>query len=284
MIRLHSIIVFGAPALLAAAGFTFAQAPINATDSATQPSPGHVIFLQQFRFYSLDLDEGRRDRRGEIDDAVLFSTLNIGLRSDWSLSLRLPAVFRDREFDRSNRIDRNEGIGDLTALAKWRIYQNDSAALDTTRISLIGGAQIRTGDSPFTTDGYNPVLGLAYTQIAGRHGFNGALQWTFTTGGSEEPILAGESTADLFRYDLAYLFRLSPKQYTAETHGAFYAVCELNGFYETNGDNELFLSPGLMYEAKSWTAELSVQLPAWHHIEHRAEVEYALIAGVRFSW
>jgi len=39
-----------------------------------------------------------------------------------------------------------------------------------------------------------------------------------------------------------------------------------------------------MYEAKTWTLELSVQLAAWQDIDHRAELEYALIAGVRFSW
>jgi len=270
--------------LLCASGLTLAQEPINAADSATQPSPGHVIFKEQFRFYSLDLDEGRHDRRGEIDDAVFFSTLNIGLRSDWALSLRFPTVFRDREFDQSGRTEREEGIGDLTALAKWRIYQNDTGPLDSARLSLIGGAEIRTGDSPFTTDAYNPVFGVAYTKIVGRHGFNGSLQWTLTTDGNDEPIYAGESTADLFRYDLAYLFRLSPRTYTAETRGALYAVCEINDLYETNGDNELFLSPGIMYEARTWTAELSVQLPTWQEIDHRAETDLAVVAGVRFSW
>jgi len=265
-------------------GFAHAQEPINAAESATQPSPGHVILKEQFRFHRLDLHGEQRDRNGDMNEAVLFSTLNIGLRSDWSMSLRFPAAFREREFDATDQTDREEGIGDLTALAKWRFYQNDTGPLDTTRASLFGGAEIRSGDSPFTSDGYNPVLGLACTKIAGRHGFNGSLQWTFTTGGNQEPILAGESTADLFRYDLAYLFRLSPKAYTAETHGALYAVCELNGFYETNGDNELFVAPGLMYEAKTWTAELSVQLPTWQDVEHRADVEFALVAGVRFSW
>lgn len=128
------------------------------------------------------------------------------------------------------------------------------------------------------------MIGFAYTQVAGRHGLNGSLQWTFTTAGNDEPIFAGEDTADLGRYDLAYLFRLSPEQYSVDTTGALYAVCELNGFYETNGDNELFLSPGLMYEARTWTAELSIQVPVWQEIEHRADARYALIAGLRFSW
>jgi hypothetical protein len=270
--------------LTVAAPPSFGQEPINAADSATQPSPGHVIFKEQFRFYQLDLDEGSLDRRGDLNEAVFSTTINLGLTSDVALSFRMPVNLRDREFDLGGFSEKDEGFGDLTALAKWRVYRKDSGALDTARLSLIGGAQIRTGDTPFTTDAYNPILGLAYTQIAGRHGLNGSLQWTLTTDGNDEPIFAGESTADLLRYDLAYLFRLSPRQYTAETHGALYLVAELNGLYETNGDNELFLSPGIMYEAKTWTAELSVQLPTWQEIDHRAETDFAVIAGVRFSW
>lgn len=261
-----------------------AQEPINAEDSATQPSPGHVIYKEQFRFYSLDLDQGSRERKGEIREYALFTTLNVGLAADAALSFRVPVAFREREFSLRDNFDHEAGVGDATVLAKWRVFRNDTGPLDSARLSLIGGADIRTGDTPFTSDAYNPILGLAYTQIIGRHGFNGALQWTFTTDGNDEPIFAGESTADVGRYDLAYLFRLSPEQYAADTPGALYAVCELNGLYETNGDNELFVAPGLMYEAKTWTAELSVQVPVWQRIEHRAEVDYALIAGIRFSW
>lgn len=271
-------------AIAVAGPISFAQEPINAADSATQPSPGHVIFKEQFRFYRLDLKEGPGDRRGDIQDAVFSTTVNVGLTSDVSLSFRMPVNLRDRDFDLGGITERAEGIGDLTALAKWRVYRKDSGALDTARFSLVGGAQIRTGDSPFTTDAYNPILGLAYTQITGRHGLNGSLQWTFTTDGNDEPIFAGESTADLLRYDLAYLFRLSPKQYTADTQAALYGVLELNGLYETNGDNELFIAPGIMYEAKTWTAELSLQLPAWQEIDLRAETDYAVNVGLRFSW
>jgi hypothetical protein len=284
MRRLLLAIAVGATTLMVMIRESQGQEPVNAADSATQPSPGHVIFKEQFRFYRMEMDNGSRDRQGDIEDFVLFSTLNIGLQPDVALGLRLPVILRSRDFDGPHGTDRDEGIGDLTALVKWRVYRNDTGPLDSARLSLVGGAEIRTGDSPFTTDAYNPVLGLAYTQIVGRHGFNGSLQWTLTTDGNEEPIYAGESTADLLRADLAYLYRLSPKQYTAETHGALYAVLEFNGLYETNSDYEVFVAPGLMYEAKTWTVELSAQIPIAQEIEERAETEYAVITGVRFSW
>lgn len=260
-----------------------AQESTNAVDSATQPSPGYVVFKEMFHYYDLDLDNTTRRKRSDINDAMFMTMVNVGVATDWSLSFRLPTILRRREYDWGGRVDREEGIGDFTALAKWRVYKNDSGTVDTARLALIGGMQVRTGDAPFTSDAYNPILGLAYTQIAGRHGVNAALEWTFTTGGNDEPIYAGESKADLLRYDLAYLYRLTPKEYDAETVGALYLELEANGYYETNGDNELLLSPGLMYEARTWAAELSVQIPTWQEVDHRAEVNYAIVAGIRLS-
>lgn len=277
-------LAWGLAWLLCTASAT-AQEPVNAADAATAPSPGHAVLREQFRFYSLSLREGPRSRRGEIGDAMVMSMLNVGIARDWSLSLRTPVVFRDRDFDRRVVDDGNDaGVGDLMLLAKYRVWRRDTGPIDTARLSLIAGADIRSGDSPFTSDGYDPIVGVAYTQVAGRHGANASLQYTFTTGGNAEPIFAGEGTADLLRYDLAYLYRLWPAQYTEDTHGAFYGVLELNGLYETNGDHELFLAPGLMYEANWWTLELSVQLPVWKEVRHRAETEFAVIVGIRLSF
>lgn len=260
-----------------------AQEPINA-DSATQPSPGHVIIKEQFRFMSLDADSGPRNRRGQTRDYMLQNSIAAGLTPDLSLIVRTPLIARRQSFDRSDRVDREQGIGDVTTLLKWRFYREDHGPLDTTRIALLGGAEVRTGDHPFTNDAYNPVLGLAATKIAGRHGLNGNLQWTFTTDGVADPTYPGMNDADLFRYNGAYLYRLWPAEFDEETSaGAWYAVAELNGVYETNGDNELLLSPGLMYEAATWTLELSVQLPAWRDVGSRPETEYALVVGLRFS-
>lgn len=277
-----ALLVVGA-VFASVASSALAQEPINAFDSATAPSPGHVIIKEQFRYYDMRLDTGPTRERSELSDAALLTTANIGLTRDFSLSFRAPAVFRDRTYDLGDRTDREGGVGDVTALVKWRVVQEDLGTLDTIRLSVIGGARIRTGDSPFTSDSYDPVLGLAYTQISGRHGVNAAAAWTFTTNGNDEPIFAGESTADVLRYDLAYLYRLYPESYSESTPGALYGVFEINGTYETNGDNELMISPGLMFEAPTWTVELSVQLPAWTDIDHRAEERYAIIAGVRFS-
>lgn len=282
-IRRSGSLWFGLPLLVALTAPVFAQEPINA-DAAPMPSPGHVTVREQFRFVRLSLDEGPRDRQSDIDDFQMRTTVNVGLVRDVSLSLRNSVIFRDQSFDRTSRDDREQGVGDVTLLAKWRVWRRDSGPVDTARLALLGGADIRSGDAPFTSDAYNPIVGAAYTQISGRHGFNAALSYTFTTDGAADATYAGMSTADVLRYDAAYLYRLAPSAWSADTKGAWYGMVELNGVYETNGDNEILLSPGLMYEAVTWALELSVQLPVWQDIGFRAETDYTFVIGLRYSF
>lgn len=275
---------------LASAVFAFlwtlpaaAQEPPNAI-SATSPSPGHFIFKEQVRYTSFRLDEGRFDRRREIDDVQLRTTLSFGLTPDWSLSLTAPVIFRDERYNFGDRGGRDAGVADLQLLAKWRFWKEDSTALNTKRLALVTGLEMRTGDNPFTGDSYDPILGLAYTQITGRHGLNAAALWTFTTGGVRDAVLPAMSTADLLTADLAYSYRLWPAEYTADTPGALYAIAELNGLYETNGDAQLFVSPAVMWEATQWVLSLSVQVPVWQDLSNRPETDYVLGVELRFSF
>ena len=55
----------------------------------------------------------------------------------------------------------------------------------------------------------------------------------------------------------------------------------MNGAYETNGDNEVLISPGILYEAVSWAFEASVQLPLARDLDHRPETDFSVLFGVR---
>ena len=44
---------------------------------------------------------------------------------------------------------------------------------------------------------------------------------------------------------------------------------------------ELFLAPGIMYEAQGWALEASVQLPALQDLDHRPDNEFTVTVGVR---
>lgn len=268
-----------AVALAIPAATVMAQEPPNAYESATQPGPGTFIFKPQLRY--LYLDDAPSSPRSETHQLSFSNTLNFGIAPDLSASIRFPVEQRWQS-EGAFSGEESFGIGDLTTLLKWRVWRNDTSPLDTQRLAVFGGLEWPLGQSEFSSDSFAPIVGAAYTQVSGRHGINVSGAWKFTTDGDENPLVAGGGQADLLRYDAAYLFRLDPARYTAETKGAWFAVFELNGLYETNGDHEVFLSPGIMFEAQSWVLEFSVQLPAVQRLNHRPETDFVLGFGLRF--
>ena len=67
-------------------------------------------------------------------------------------------------------------------------------------------------------------------------------------------------------------------------HGVIFGSAELNGFYETNGDHELFVSPGVQYVTTRWILEATVQIPVWQDLKHRAERDFIVGIGFRVQF
>lgn len=272
-------------AAVAAAGLVFvsesaAQEAIQ-TDAATQPSVGMTVLRQQLRFTRLKNDPSPEQRR--IEEVEARTAISHGLTPDLSFTAALPLKYRRTEFLAEDRTETDWGVDDIPVMLKYRIFRRDTSPVDTLRISLMGGIEIPSYDRPFSSESWDPIVGAVLTTIRGRHGFNQAVQFKLNTGGHVEyPIGRGDGPANALRYDSAYLYRIDPAVYTPETVAATYAVLELNGLYETNGDNEILLSPGLLYEARNWAAEVSVQFPIVQDVENRPEVRYSVVAGVRF--
>lgn len=268
------------PLVLLLSSSAAAQEAIQ-TDAATQPSVGTFVLRQQFRFTALKNDpspDQRRLREGESRTSVSY-----GITPDLSVTAALPLRYRRTESLAAGQTDEDWGIDDIPLMFKYRVYRHDSSPVDTIRVSLMGGIEFPTFDEPFSSDSFDPIVGAVVTLIRGRHGFNQALQYKFNTGSHVEfPVGRGDGPSNALRYDSAYLYRLDPVEYTPETFAATYAVLELNGLYETSGDNEILLSPGLLYEARTWAAELSVQFPILQDVDRRPEVRYSIVAGVRF--
>jgi hypothetical protein len=245
--------------------------------AATQPGAGRFIVLDRVKFTYFGDDPTPADRNIKRWTNTL--TIGYGLAGDLAAFLEVPVV---RQFTTtSDGRDSATGVADLHAMLKWRVWQNDTGPLDTQRLSLMAGLDVPTYDRDFSSESFDPMLGVAYTQIQGRHGVNAALRYTFTTDGEDNPIMPGSSTADLLRYDASYLYRLIPERFGPQSPGAAYAMLELNGNYETNGDHELFISPGLMYEGRGWVVELSVQLPLYQELSRRPEADFAIVLGGR---
>jgi hypothetical protein len=265
-------------ALMVFAQTVHAQTPINAA-GAMQPSTGTgvVHVMPYYRRVDSDSSIGQESA----DEYIALTQIAYGVAKNVGLQFDIPMVYRDVHVGPGGGPDDELGVGDMTALLKWRICQNDFGPAETMRFSLIGGLQI-PGNSDYTmdaSDGVDPIIGCVFSTVNGRHGFNADALWEFYTGSDRD-----EGKSDSLRYDASYLFRLSPVAYTAETTGAWYLVAELNGYYDTNGDHEVFLSPGLMYEARSFTVDATIMIPVYQDLDHRAETDIIIGLGVRISF
>lgn len=271
-------------ALAAAAGMARrvnAQEAIN-TPAPTQPAAGNWVVREQFKL--MVYEDLVNDTEGTARDLTLLTIVQMGITGSLSGEISLPLTARQRSAGEPGRgaDDGSEGgLSDMTAGLKLRIWQHDSGAVDTMRLSVFGNLELPTGDDAFSSNSVDPTIGATFMAISGRHGFGQSLSWKFTTGETNEPLGPGESLADLLKVDSAYLFRLAPEEYGSELRAATYAVCELNGAFETNGDSQVFLSPGLLYEAPRFALEASVQIPVWQDVSERAESAIGVVLGLR---
>ena len=261
-----------------------AQEVIN-TPSATQPAPGVFTFQSQVRYERLV------DREGgfAVRQVVVPVRLTTGLTRDLAVSLTLPLISRSDErgvlagTGGSPEDASDYGPGDAELLFKYRVYRADTGPLDTTRVVLLAGAELPTGAGDLGSQSFDPIIGVALTSIKERHGFGAAVRAQFNTGSDTRSLTVGQNRADLLRYDLTYAYRLVPERFDVSTsHGSWYGVLELNGASETNGDHELVIAPGILYEGAFGALEFGLRLPAYSDIDHRAELDYGFVFGVRW--
>ena len=192
------------------------QESIN-TPAAVQTGEGRFVPRFQLRYTQFGADPDGESEGGH--DATISTSLEYGVLSNLSLVLEAPVTFRERDGSEGADEDRNCGLGEVTLLAKYRIWQNDFGAVNTARLGLFGGAELPTGSGEFSSESFDPILGAAFTLIYGRHGFNQALSWKFTTGDVDDPVYSGEALADELRFDSAYLFRLAPRPTVRRSKG-----------------------------------------------------------------
>lgn len=268
------------PALAAAMCVTAATAAhaqeAMYTQAATMPSTGNSVIRQQFHLY----ESGFNPETGSQSTRTFQSEtgLQLGLDVGWSLMIKALAEYG--RVDTGTDIDTDTDFTTFDVMAKYRFYMNNPGGVDTERAALLFGVRLDVEDSTNA----DPHIGVVYTRVMGLHGFNAELHYTHTTGGYQDTLdntLGGEGAADAFNYNFAYVYRVFPAVFTADSTGAWYATAEINGIYETNGDNEVRFSPGLMYEGRRWGFEIMAQLPLANDLDHRPEVDWGIGVGVR---
>ena len=162
-------------------------------------------------------------------------------------------------------------------MSKFRLFRDDFGPMNTQRFDLLAGIEFPTGKDEFTSDSTDPIIGGVYTYKEDLHAFSTDLLWKFNNG-------SGNDSEDELAYDFAFVYRLTPEVYTSEDTTAIFGSIELNGSYETNSDQEIFLSPGISYRKTHWAIEATVQIPIYQKLDNRMERDYVFGIGfkVRF--
>lgn len=250
------------------------------TQAATMPAKGNWILRSQVHFYRYGENPLTGEKRE--DKYELMNTINVGLARALSLMVDVPVGLSEKE-DASGDTSWDRGVEDIHVTFKYRVFMENTGGVDTTRIAILGGAGVTSGDDrDFASQSVNPHLGGVYTRVWGRHGFNQDLIYQFNTGGTREANLGGDGPDDALNFNTAYLYRIYPDRYTSESVGAWYVTAEINGLYETNGDVELRWAPGLMYEGRTFGFEVMAQLPLWNELDERPELDFGVGVGFRF--
>ncbi len=245
--------------------------------AAVQPGKG-VVVLRQY----LEVDHYTNP---DINQFSYESILGYGVTRNFTVMAHLPLVYRDfQDASAANAptSDGEVGVRDLKVMGQYRFWQSDTRGIGTQRAVVFAGLELPSGDDGFSSDSVDPYVGLAYTRIVGRHGFNIAGQYQWNNGSRDEPVTFGDLEADAVRLDTGYLYRLAPEAYTLETRSSWYLTTELLGRYETNGDAEVLFAPGVMYEAMTWAVGASVAFPVWQDLEERPELEASVLVELRF--
>ena len=286
---------FGLPAAAVAVAMVASLAtPARAqeatnTPAATQPAAGHIAVRQKLQYFDRDAAPGTG---ADPDGWTATTRLTLGLLRDLSLSLDVPVEFAVPARSPggggdggggggSGEPDRELGLADPALTLTWRPLQIDLNPLDSIRLAVFGGIEIPSMDAGFSSESWDPFVGVVFTTIRGRHGFNQSLSWAFNTSDQRLSNRAGDGPEDAFRHDTSYLYRLSPEAYGPETAAATYLTLELNGLHERNGDSEVLLGPGILYEARRFALEATLGFPVVQDVDHRAATDLRLTLGFR---
>jgi len=247
------------------------------TTAPTLPSKGQVVTRHLLTFTSYD------DGPVDGEDVTLANSVSLGLTGNLGIQFDLPYRFRDVEAVGAPPADVDaSGLLDADVSLKWRVWQDDFGPVDTARLALLGGVQVPTGADRFSSDSVDPFIGAAFMYIRGRHGLGVSGRWLFTTGDVDgAALLPGDTLADVLEADAAYLYRLAPSEYGDEFVASWYAMVEVRGLYETNGDAEAFIAPGILYEAPSFALEANIQVPIAQDLRSRPEREFIATVGLR---
>ena len=211
--------------------------------------------------------------------------LNFGIRPDLTLSVLIPFVYEEFQFDGpSGRETRaSSGLGDVTLLAKYRLFKEDWH-LGSFNWTAFAGTELPTGETDSSDEGmrlppslqpgsgsWDPIVATAATYEIDRFKLNGVLLYQYNGEGAQDykfgdllvaevkpgyRLVVEKFPGPLLRVDFGIQWR---HEFPAEQHGSRLA---------DSGGDTLLLTPGIVFWPRPWWgAVLNAELPIYRDLE-----------------
>lgn len=259
------------------------------------------IHVRRSRLYDgSDRVSDPTDRRFE---ANIFATnLSYGATPDLTLGLTVPYVEKDLKHDAvTGRLRLGDsGLGDLSALAKYRFLKIDGPRR-TLQVSALLGLEFPTGETDerdgagtrlppplqLGSGSFDPLFGVAATQVLGRFFVSGSVFYKLNLEGSQD-FKAG----DLLTLDLGGGYRFYQAKFPGPEAGASLGLSwEYAGRAQQDGDrvrdsggNELFVGAGLFFAPRpDLVFRIGVQVPLYRDL-HGQQLGTDVVATAGFEF
>lgn len=253
-------------------------------NTALPLSKHEFIVREQLIISELSGDNGNLD----ITEVTLASVLGYGITPKWSVFTVVPTRYLQRDFGSSDNSD--FGLGDATLFTRYELWRSDQRG-KTLRFSPFAGIRLPTGEDGRTGDGSTDVFaGLIFTLASVDYVFDSQLSYT------ENRPADGFTRGDQLSFDTSFQYRLLPQKITSRTTGFLFGVLELNLEYtadnrvqgivnDDSGGFQMFVTPGVQYTTRRWTADAAVQIPVADSTNGAIPTaDYSILTSVRFNF
>lgn len=170
-------------------------------------------------------------------------------------------------------MDSRFGLGDVKLFTKYQVHQKDGKG-KTFRTLVKLTESFPTGNTtdapPLGSDAYQTTIGLVSGYITLKYGIYGEVAYNIASNGLPDNLI----------YNVAFGYPLLPQKYPPRQLNLY---LEFNGNLITdNGNNSLFLSPGVQYLAgKKLLLETGIQLPLIEDVPDGQKTNFMYTLGTR---
>ena len=305
--KFHRVIVLGSFLLVGAGPVLAQEGGLDILDGETIWVEGAQLSLSEIYRRKSTLYHGSDRASDPLDQTLAESrttaSLNYGVLPELTLSALVPFVYQELRFDSPSGRERDtaDGLGDVTLVAKYRVYKEDWH-LGSFNWTLFAGGELPTGSTDEREGGltlppelqpssgsWDAIVATAGTFEVDRFKLNGVLLYERNGKGARDfkfgDLLVAEVTAGyrmvvvkypgpLLRADLGLQWR---HEFAAEDSG--------HRASDSGGDT-LLLKPGVVFWVKPWWGLIvSAEVPVWRDLRgDQLGLDYGVFASVSYRF